>query len=616
MFFLRTAVQFFVFLSTVIFLTGCAHVSGYSRDIASEKRADVPILLYHHIADLPAGAGRAQRRWTISPEKFDAQMGWVAQHGFHPVTMAQLNAYLKHGLPLPYKPIVISFDDGWKDQYRNAVPILKKYNFSATFFIITDSVGHSDYMNWEQVREMSDSGMDIEPHSHTHSRLSVLPPEQAWREISGSKRLLEDNLHKPVSVFAYPYGSYGEDVISMVKDAGFDSAVTVNGLNGGYLFRADRSYVLSRYAVEGEDNLDDAALLKSGKEPVCSALFVSLVQDPSIFSNREGIDALIEFAGTAGIGTLFIQVYRQNKAWFPSEVADSSEYEKCREDLSEDPFARIIRLAHGKGIQVHAWLNLLSLAKNQDSRFLKKYGTDILTRNVKEKNKLSDYLIDEQYFLEPGDPRVREDLSILVGELVRAYPELDGIQFDYIRYPDKEPHYGYTRNNLERFKKATGLPVIDEESPVWKEWRRAQVTELLVLLVKTARALRPGIQVSATGCMPYARAYHEAYQDWPSWVSLGIVDFVTLMNYSSDPKQFKRWLVVVKEKVPGFSKIKTGVGAYKFVRAQKIFDRELRCVEKLGMTGALFHYGSLLENPDLKSIVLRKNKRDISRSGE
>jgi uncharacterized lipoprotein YddW (UPF0748 family)/peptidoglycan/xylan/chitin deacetylase (PgdA/CDA1 family) len=609
MLFSRTVIQAFSILAAGFFLTGCAYASGYRSGVAPEKQANVPILLYHHIARLPAGASSAQRRWTLSPEKFGDQMRWIAEHGFHPVTMAQLNGYLKHGLPLPVKPIVISFDDGWKDQYCAALPILKKYNFSATFFIATDSVGHSAYMNWDQVSEISDSGMDIESHSRTHARLSILPPEQAWREIDDSRKILENRVHKPVLVFAYPFGSYSDKVISLVKDAGFDTAVTVDGLNGGYLFRADQSYALSRYAVRGEDNLDSIVQLIGGRKSVFPSLFVSLVQDPAIFSSREGIDALIDFAGHAGINTLFVQVYRENKAWFPSQVADSSPYEKCYNVLSEDPFARIIRQAHRQGIQVHAWLNLLSLAQNQGSNFLKKYGTDILTRNLKEKKKISDYLIDEQYFLEPGDQRVREDLSKIVGELLRAYPELDGIQFDYIRYPDMEPRYGYTKSNVERFKKATGLQVIAEESLVWKEWKRAQVTELLTLLVKTARTLRPGIQVSATGCMPYARAYHEAYQDWPSWVTRGLVDFVTIMDYSPDPDEFKRWLTVVKEKIPDFSRVRIGVGAYKLVRAPEIFDQEIRCVEALGTTGAVFHYGNLLENPKLKEIVIRKNNR-------
>jgi len=607
MFFLRYL--HFIVLSVIVLSAGCAHVRDSRSDAMPARRANVPILLYHHIADLPDTASSAQKRWTISPGKFDEHMLWIFKHGFHPVTMAQLTSHLKHGLPLPAKPIVITFDDGWKDQYFSALPILKKYNFPATFFIITGSVGHSAYMNWNQVLELSELGMDIESHSVNHDKLSILPLEKVRPEIEKSKKILEEKIHKPVTVFAYPYGGYSDGVIDIVKDAGFESAVSVSGLNDGYLFRADQSYILPRYAIESGEKLSGVSQLKRARDPAVSSLFVSLVQEPSIFSNRKNIKELVNFASSTGINTLFIQVYRENKAWFPSQTADSSPYEICRNDLSEDPLALIIRLAHQKGIQVHAWLNLLSLTQNQGSKFLKQYGTDILTRDVKKKDNLRDYLIDSQYFLEPGDYRVRQDLAKIVGELLGAYPELDGVQFDYIRYPDKDPHYGYTKKNIERFKKSAGVRAIDDESLVWKNWKRAQVTELLDCLVKAARNQRPGIQVSATGCMPYARAYYEAYQDWLFWIDKGLVDFVIIMDYSADPVEFRRWLKPIKEKLSDPSKVKVSVGAYKLVKDPEIFDREFRYAEEFGITTAVFHYGSLLENPRLASIIMRKNKR-------
>jgi uncharacterized lipoprotein YddW (UPF0748 family) len=278
------------------------------------------------------------------------------------------------------------------------------------------------------------------------------------------------------------------------------------------------------------------------------ALFVSVIQNPPVLSSREDIAKLIDFAKQAHIKTLFVQIYHAGQAWFPSQIADASPYERSRKVLLEDPFALLIAQAHAQGIQVHAWLNLLSLANNTNAKFFKKYGTNVLTRDLKEKVKLEDFKIDKQYFLEPGDPRVRDDLAKMVDEILSAYPDLDGIQFDYIRYPDVHPHYGYTKANMERFKKATGLETIDEESSIWKDWRRAQVTELLTKLVKTVRLRRPKMQVSTTGCMPYPRAYYEAYQDWSSWLSHGLVDFVTIMDYSIDLRQFERWIKAVKEK--------------------------------------------------------------------
>ena len=342
-------------------------------------------------------------------------------------------------------------------------------------------------------------------------------------------------------------------------------------------------------------------------EPV-RALFVSVVQDPPVLSSREEITKLIDLSKKAHIKILFVQIYRADQAWFLTKIADPAPYKESFKNVLEDPLALLIKQAHREGIEVHAWLNLLSLAKNTNANFLKKYGTDILTQNLQQKKRLEDYKIDEQYFLEPGDPRVKKDLTKIVKEILRTYPELDGIQFDYIRYPDMKPHYGYTKVNEQRFMKATGLKIIDEESPVWKDWKRKQVTELLAGLVKATRSLRPHIQVSTTGCMPYVRAYYEAYQDWPTWISQGLVDFVTIMSYSPDVKEFERTILMAKTKVKDISKIKIGVGAYRFVNSPKIFEAEFRSCEKMGGTCAVFHYGSLLENSEMKDFLINREK--------
>lgn len=352
-------------------------------------------------------------------------------------------------------------------------------------------------------------------------------------------------------------------------------------------------------------------LLMVFSHPVCAGdiprrgLFVSLIQNPPTLSSREAMIKLVDFAKRARVKILFVQIYRANQAWFPSKVGDSTPYEAAVKALGEDPFAFLIKEAHNAGIEVHAWLNVLSLSANEEAPLLKKYGPDILTRNLEEKKTLADYKIDSQYFLEPGDPRVRRELVAIVEEIVRVYPKLDGVQFDYIRYPDSHPRYGYTKINRERFKSSTGLKKIKEGSRAWNDWKRAQVTELLKLLAQKARALRPNIQISATGCMSYARALHEAFQDWPSWVNTGLVDFVTVMNYSSDPAEYERWNKVAKTKVKDPEKLYFGVPAYKLVKIPEVFKTEWRsCETSGGALCAVFHYGSLLEKTALEKPLL------------
>ncbi|HOW43327.1 MAG TPA: family 10 glycosylhydrolase [Candidatus Omnitrophota bacterium] len=336
-------------------------------------------------------------------------------------------------------------------------------------------------------------------------------------------------------------------------------------------------------------------------QPHGRGMFVTVLQTPQVLSGRKEISRVVETAGQDRVKTLFVQIYRANQAWFPSKVGDPSPYERCLKSAGQDPLALLIEQAHAAGIQVHAWVNLLSLANNKNAPLLKKYGCDILTRNLKKKTSLEDYRIDNQYFLEPGDPRVREELALLVDEILDRYPALDGIQFDYIRYPDKNPAYGFTRINVDRFKKATGCTTVAEKSPQWQAWKRRQVTELLALLVKKVRAKRPDMQVSATGCAPYVRASQEAFQEWPSWLESGLVDFVTVMTYSADANEFARYLADARKRVSDPGKLNFAVGAYVLGIAPATFRRQMRACEDTGAGECvIFHYGSLLDHPPLR----------------
>ncbi len=334
-------------------------------------------------------------------------------------------------------------------------------------------------------------------------------------------------------------------------------------------------------------------------------LFVSVIENPPVLTSHAAMKDLVAFAKSAGVKKLFVQVYREGKAWFPSEVGDTTPYQNALQKVGEEPFALLIREAHAEGLEVHAWINLLSLGANADAPIVKKYGASILTRNKQEKKKISDYLIDNQYWLEPGDLQVRSELSRMVAEIVSAYPELDGIQFDYIRYPDTKPAYGYTRENLKRFQQATGLNKLSEKNQDWRKWKRDQVTELMRLLAGRARGINPKIQVSTTGCAPYVRAREEAFQDWAEWINQSYVDFVTMMNYPDDLNEFLKYVGGARKKVNDFSKVYLGVGAYKFLKNPSGFDGIWSACEQEKSRGCVvFYYGSLVTAPDLKTALL------------
>ncbi len=336
------------------------------------------------------------------------------------------------------------------------------------------------------------------------------------------------------------------------------------------------------------------------EEAMPRGLFVSMIENSPVLADRNEINALVVFAKKAKVKVLYVQVYRANKTWFPSRVGDQSLYDASFKKVGDDPLAVLIKRAHKAGIEVHAWLNLLSLSTNKDAPLLKRYGTGILTRNLDKKNSLEDYKIDNQYFLEPGDPKVRMDLGRLVAELVHRYPDLDGIQFDYIRYPDVHPRYGHTPINELRFKKATGLKEVLDDSPAWQKWKRDQVTQLLTQLVRKIHAINPRMQVSTTGCVSYSRAMLEAFQDWPSWVDSGLVDFVTVMNYPPDVETYQKNIVDAHKRVKDPRKLNMAVGAYKFLKTPEEFSKQLNvCEASGGRSCAVFYYGNMLENPVL-----------------
>ncbi len=354
-----------------------------------------------------------------------------------------------------------------------------------------------------------------------------------------------------------------------------------------------------------------------GSEVPRRGLFVSAIENPLVLSDRQSIEVLVDFAKKARIQVLFVQIYRSNRAWFPSALADSTPYESCFKKVGEDPFSLLIKKAHTHGIQVHAWMNLLSLSTNEEAPLLKKYGPEILTRNLQEKKTLADYKIDNQYFLEPGDLRVQDTLSKIVGEVVRAYPALDGIQLDYIRYPDVHPSYGYTQRNMDRFKQSTGIYQISEDSPAWKQWKYAQVTGLVRRIVRKARSIRPNIQVSTTGLMSYSRASLESFQDWRAWLQTNLVDFVTLMCYGNNLDEFKKQLEDAVRNTVDLKKVNIAVGTYKFLKTPEVFQQQFSaCEEAKPRSCVVFYYGNLLENPELaqpllSNVIPQRHSREL-----
>jgi len=186
-----------------------------------KRKTKVPILVYHHIKLISDGS-RGLRRMTVTAEVFGQQMKFLQDNGYHVITFSDVADYLEQGRELPTLPVIISFDDGWVTQYENALPFLMQYHFPATFFVVSDYVGHRNFISWPQLQTLLTEGMKIGSHTRSHPRLTkIADPARLWDQIYNSKMMLESQLEVPVTEFAYPYGSYNTAAVDMVKAAGY-----------------------------------------------------------------------------------------------------------------------------------------------------------------------------------------------------------------------------------------------------------------------------------------------------------------------------------------------------------------------------------------------------------
>lgn len=204
----------------------------------------VPILVYHYIEYVRDPKDTVRKSLDILPPTFEEQIKTLKNAQYNFITAAELGQYLDGKRSLPTKPVMLTFDDGYGDFYTDVFPILKKYNVVATEYIISGGIDKLNYMTTEQVREIAGSGLvEIGAHTVHHHNLKSLPLEDAKKEIDLSKSDLEREFGINVVSFAYPYGSYNENIADLVKKAGFTNAV---GTKGGYIVNQEDRYTLFR----------------------------------------------------------------------------------------------------------------------------------------------------------------------------------------------------------------------------------------------------------------------------------------------------------------------------------------------------------------------------------
>lgn len=208
-------------------------------------RYTVPILMYHRF-------GSQESSLFVSPQNFARQMKYLKDKNYVVLSLDELVEGIKKNRKFAHKTVVLTIDDGYKDNYIYAYPILKQYDFPATIFIITNFIDNKkDFMSWDEIRAMSKHGISFGGHTKNEVYLpSIKKKEILWDETAGCKKLIESKINKPVDYFCYSTGGFTEEIKQVLKKAGYKGACTTNR---GFVELNKDVYELKRVKITNSD---------------------------------------------------------------------------------------------------------------------------------------------------------------------------------------------------------------------------------------------------------------------------------------------------------------------------------------------------------------------------
>lgn len=216
-------------------------------------RKQIPVLCYHAIRDSHKDDNPYQKMYSVSPSNFVSQIKALAEHGYTSITPDDLKAFSTVNQYLPKKPIIITFDDGRKEQYDIGSKILDKYHFKGVFFIMTVTIGKHHYMNQNEIKDLSTKGHIIGCHTWDHRKVTDYKNEDWVSQLSKPKKQLEKITQKPVTCFAYPYGVWNHKTVDSLKKYGFTTAFIFYGKQDPAL----PLYTIERITVKNSGKVED-----------------------------------------------------------------------------------------------------------------------------------------------------------------------------------------------------------------------------------------------------------------------------------------------------------------------------------------------------------------------
>jgi peptidoglycan/xylan/chitin deacetylase (PgdA/CDA1 family) len=225
----------------------------------------VPILMYHNVISIQEAIKTSRKGLVVSLYQFFLQMMCLRTLGYKTITFPNLVKAIKKEASIPKNSIIVTFDDGYEGIYRYALPVLKRFHFTATIFLVAEdfsgitpsSQRAFPILTGLQVKELMQNGLSLGSHSFTHSLLTQLNEDQVFHEILDSKTALEKNFQTSIYSFAYPFGKYNELIYSNVRSSGYICALSTNF---GRTHDEEDIYFLSRIPVGLEQNLPEFLL--------------------------------------------------------------------------------------------------------------------------------------------------------------------------------------------------------------------------------------------------------------------------------------------------------------------------------------------------------------------
>ncbi|MBL7157884.1 MAG: polysaccharide deacetylase family protein [Candidatus Omnitrophica bacterium] len=204
------------------------------------------IIMYHSVGPESTTPANYGDKLNVSTRTFEKQMKFLADHDYNVIPLAEFVNRIKRNERIPHKTLTITFDDGLKNNFTNAYPILKKYKFPATIFVATDFIGRNNFLIPEDMKIMQKNNITIGSHTISHPFLPWMTDENIRKELFGSKKILEEITGQRIDLFSYPFGRFSDKTEEIVKDAGYMGAVTTSP---GRTKPNDNIYALKRIRI-------------------------------------------------------------------------------------------------------------------------------------------------------------------------------------------------------------------------------------------------------------------------------------------------------------------------------------------------------------------------------